>query len=90
MIKYNSILDHNKNMMKKYIEKSKQTHWFPDELKWFDDKDRIQKKLKKMLRKKDNSFISIIKFLCSINDNKYVYKAVYCDKDTYKKEGDDL
>lgn len=71
---------------KKYIYKAKTTHWFPDELKWFDDLKRIQEKLKNLLNKKENSFISITGYLCTINDNKYVYKAIYVDKDTHEKE----
>lgn len=60
--------------------------WLPDEFTWFRDKEVIELKLKTILKKKENSFISIIDYLCTINDNKYLYKAIYYDRDIHKKE----
>lgn len=75
-----------KGIPRKYIEEAKHTHWFPDELKWFDDNKKIVNKLKKLLKMKENSYIIITGYLCTINDSKYVYKAIYVDKDNHSKK----
>lgn len=65
------------------------SHWCPDELKWFRDKENIELKLKDKLKIKENSFITITGFLCELSNYKnkyYIYRAIYKDKDTQEKE----